>query len=713
MGRLLKIILSIIAIIIVLIVAAIVILPLAVDPNDFKPEIQAAVKNSTGRDLLIEGDLQLSVFPWLGVSTGKLSLSNAPGFADKVFAEIAESNVKVKLLPLLSKELEVSRVVLKGLVLNLAKNKQGVSNWEDLAKKDSAPATSTASDASEEKSVSPLAALAIGGISIEQAKISWDDRQQGQYVEINDFNFITGKLAFDQAIDLDLSLTVVNKEPELTESIVFSSDLVVNEQLNIFKLNALNLESTTKGKGMPGEVLKVNLLAEIAVDLTQQTLNIAGLKLNSAGLTVTADINGTGIKDKPVFTGPIKITEFNLAQFMKNMSMPLPAMQDASALSKLSADFMLHATTNSADIQKINIKLDDTSIKGSASINNFAKPAIKFNFNVDAIDADRYLAPKKAGEKAKTVATPASAVAASATLFPVETLKGLNANGQLSIGSLKINQLKMQGLSLKLNAKNGMIKTQQAVKQFYQGAYNGNATINVKNRTPGVALNERLTKVNIQPLLTDMLGEARITGLVNASAKIQGYGNTVEAIKASLGGKLDFSFNNGVIKGFNIQKIIDNSKALLKGTPLPTDNKNDQTVFSTLSGTANINSGVVANDDLYLDASKVQVNGKGTANLVTDKLDYLIKAKLLKTAATATEAEKIKGVPIIINVGGTITEPSYQLDIAAMLLEKNKKKLDKLLGKNKEKIDKKADELLKKLDKKIGPGVGDLIKGFL
>jgi AsmA protein len=713
MGRLLKIIFSIIAIIIVLIVAAIVILPLVVDPNDFKPEIQAAVKDSTGRDLLIEGDLQLSVFPWLGVSTGKLSLSNAPGFADKVFAEIAESNVKVKLLPLLSKELEVSRVVLKGLVLNLAKNKQGVSNWDDLTKKDGASATSTATDVSAEKSVSPLAALAIGGISIEQAKISWDDRQQDQYVEINDFNFTTGKLTFDQAIDLDLSLTVVNKEPELTESIVFSSDLVVNEQLDIFKLNAFNLKSITKGKGIPGEVLKVDLLAEIAIDLTQQTLNIAGLKLNTAGLTVTADINGTGIKDKPVFTGPIKIAEFNLVQFMKNMAMPLPAMQDASALSKLSADFMLHATANSADIQKINIKLDDTAINGSASINNFADPAIKFNFNVDAIDADRYLAPKKAGEKAKAVATPASAVAASATLFPVETLRGLNANGLLSIGSLKINQLKMQGLSLTLNAKNGVIKTQQVVKQLYQGAYNGNSTINVKNRIPSIALNERLTKVDIQPLLTDMLGEARMSGTVNASAKIQGYGNTAKAIKSSLGGKLDFNFSNGVIKGFNIQKIIDSGKALLKGAPLPADNKNDQTVFSIIKGTANINNGLVTNDDLYLEASKLRVNGKGTASLVTDKLDYQVKAKLLKTVATATEAEKIKGMPIIINVGGTIAEPSYQLDLASMLLEKNKKKVDKFLGKNKEKINKKADELLKKLDEKVGPGVGDLIKGFL
>ena len=711
MGRMLKIILSVAAIIIVLIIAAVLILPLVVDPNDFKPEIQAAVKDNTGRDLLIEGDLQLSVFPWLGVSTGKLTLSNAPGFSDKVFAEISESNVKVKLLPLLSKELEVSRVVLKGLVLNLAKNKQGISNWDDLANKDSAPATSA--DAPDSKSVSPLAALAIGGISIEQAKVSWDDQQKAQHIEINDLNFKTGKLAFNQSIDIDLSLTIANKEPALTEAITFSTDLVVNKALDVFKLSAFDLKSTTKGKEIPGEMLQANLLAEIAIDLTRQTLNIAGLKLNSAGLTVSADIKGSNIKDNPIFTGPIIIAEFNLAQFMKKLSMPLPTMKDASALSRVSAGFMLQATADSADIKNLIVKLDDTVIKGFVSINDFAKPAINFNLNADAIDADRYLAPKKAGEKAKTIATPASAVAASATLFPVETLRKLNAKGQVSIGSLKINQLKMQGLSLKLNAKNGVLNTQQAVKELYQGAYNGNATINVKNRTPSLALNERLTKVNLQPLLTDMLGEARISGIVNASAKIQGHGNTSAAIKSSLGGKLNFNFNNGVIRGFNIQKIIDSSKALLKGTPLPTDNKNDQTVFSIISGTANISNGLIRNDDLSMKSSKVQIDGKGTANLRTDELDYQVKAQLLKTAKSETGTKKKKGVPIIINIGGTIAEPSYQLDIAAMLLEQNKEKLDKLLGKNKEKINKKADELLKKLDDKVGPGVGNLIKGFL
>ncbi len=705
MNRFLKILGSIFAIVIVLIVAAIIILPLVINPNDFKPEIQAAVQDATGRDLSIDGELELSVFPWIGVSTGKITLSNAQGFSAENFAEIEESNVKVKLVPLLSQELEVSRIVLKGLVLNLAKDKQGISNWDDLSKKDTTTTTKTPptpSDSEESSNVSPLAALAIGGVSIENAKISWDDQQQGKFTEITNFNFSSGELAFDKAIDIALSLTLVNQEPAISESIDFSTTLIINQQLDTFKFNAVKLESITKGKDIPGESLTANLVTEIAVDLTQQTLNISGLKLNTGDLTLSADIKGTQIKDNPSFAGPIKITEFNLAKLMQEMSIDLPEMQDSNALNKLSVSLMLQATANSADINKLLIKLDDTTIDGSSHIKNFAKPAIQFSINVDDIDVDRYLAPQKEDAPSKVVASPASAVAASAGLFPVKTLRELNATGQINIAKLKVNQLKMQGLSFKLNAKHGVIKTQQSVKQLYQGSYKGNTTVNVKNKTPSIALNEHLSKVNIEPLLQDMQGEARMSGIVNVNATLQGYGNSTKAIKSSLNGKLGFNFNDGVIRGFNIQKIIDNSKALLAGAALPTENKNDQTVFSIIKGTAKVSKGLVKNNDLYMEASKLRVNGKGTANLATDKLDYKVTAKLLKTVATETEAEKVKGLPIIINVGGTIAKPSYQLDIATMLLNKNK-----------DKINEKAGELLKKIDEKFAPGVGDLIRGFL
>ena len=61
-----------------------------------------------------------------------MALGNAAGFQDQPFATLEESDINVKLLPLLTKKIEVSRIVLKGLTLNLAKNPQGVSNWNDL-----------------------------------------------------------------------------------------------------------------------------------------------------------------------------------------------------------------------------------------------------------------------------------------------------------------------------------------------------------------------------------------------------------------------------------------------------------------------------------------------------------------------------------------------------------------------------------------------------
>ncbi|HHE64787.1 MAG TPA: AsmA family protein, partial [Bacteroidetes bacterium] len=472
MARLLKIILSIFAAIFLIVIIAAIALPFFIDPNDFKPEIQTAVKESTGRELVIDGNLELSVFPWIGISTGKLILSNAKGFPDKSFAEIAESDVKVKLLPLLSKKIEISRIVLKGLVLNLAKNKQGENNWDDLSASedtktqddsdDKSDKKTSEQDISKQENASLLAAFAIGGISIEQASISWDDQQQGKYTQINDFNLKTDKLVFDQPIAIDLSLTVVNKDPELTESINFSTDLVINKQLNSFKLEKLKLKSVTTGKDIPGEKVTAALLAEVALDLAQQTLDISGLKLNTANMILSGDITGTNISDSPTFRGPINIAEFNLMQLMSELSIPVSAMQDSTALSKVSLDFDILATSDSAYFQNLQLKLDDTNMNGSINIKNFSAPKIDFNLKLDTIDMDRYMAPEtkttvskdKINESTKeavkavvtpVVVTPAVVAAVSTSLFPVETLRELNANGQLTIDILKINNLSMQG----------------------------------------------------------------------------------------------------------------------------------------------------------------------------------------------------------------------------------------------------------------------------
>ncbi|HFC53216.1 MAG TPA: AsmA family protein, partial [Gammaproteobacteria bacterium] len=79
MGKIIKIVVSLLVAALLLLVVAAVVLPLLIDPNDFRDEISTLVEKQTGRKLQIEGEIGFSVFPWLGIELGAMELSNAPG----------------------------------------------------------------------------------------------------------------------------------------------------------------------------------------------------------------------------------------------------------------------------------------------------------------------------------------------------------------------------------------------------------------------------------------------------------------------------------------------------------------------------------------------------------------------------------------------------------------------------------------------------------
>lgn len=710
MRKSLKIILSIIAAVVLLMVIAVCTLSLFIDPNNYKPEITAAVKDRTGRDLILEGDLKLSIFPWPGLSTGGMALGNAAGFQDQPFATLEESDIKFRLLPLLTKKIEVSRIILKGLTLNLAKNQQGVSNWDDLQALNATKITSSPSinKRSKQDETGPPAAVVIGGIAIENARINWNDLQSGKHLVLKDINLNTERITFDQPFVTDLSLVLVNAETKLTESFKLRTSLTIDEKFDTFLFSHSDLQTTTESENIPGKPLTTVLTAaDIALDLSKQTVKASELKLQSGDVTVLAEITGSNIKDNPSFQGPVTIASFSPVKVMKQLSIAAPVMQDANALSKLGMNFNLLTTENSAELQNLVMTLDDSMIKGSFTIKGLAQPVIVFNLAMDTIDLDRYLAPV-VDKSSRPITSPAVAIAAAASALPVETLRKLNVDGQLALDKLKISDLIMQDIQLNMSAKKGIVTTQQSVRQFYQGSYTGNLSMDMRNKKPALAVSEKIAHVQLEPLLKDYKGAARISGILDASTQLQGQGNNSDELKSSLDGQLDFLLKDGVIKGFNLQKMIASSKAFINGTVLPVDAKNDQSVFSEISGTATINNSAIENHNLVAKSSKLRASGKGNASLATGKLDYKISAKLLKSEATATEPEQVHDTPVNIRVGGTFDKPTYTLDVAALLTEKNKAKIEKLVDKNKDKINKFTD----KLDKKLGPGAGDLLKGL-
>jgi AsmA protein len=667
-----------------------------ISPNDFKPQIIEAVKKQTGRDLTIDGDLQLSWFPWLAVTADKITINNIPGFEGQPFAKLAQVNAGLKLLSLLSKKIEINQVTIKDLDLRLITNAQGMSNWTDLLAKQT---TNSQSNQTPTTASTPTT-FTIGSINVENAHVLWDDQKTGKQFDIQTLNLKTGQFAFNNPVSTDLAFVLVNKN-QLAKSVKLTGNLSVNEQFDVISLTKPIVNIDVAGEHFPNKTLAIALLANtVEFNQQQQAIKLSGLQINAADMQASSDLAINNLNQNPTVNGTVNIPTFNPSNALKTFGLAVPELQDKQVLNSLAVNASLQANQDGLDLQNMTVKLDDSTMTGNFNLKNFAQSAVQFKLVVDQINADRYLTAETK-QTANSLASPAATLAAAASLVPIKTLRKLDANGEIELKKLTVNNLTMQGIHLTVEAKNGSVKTSQSAKQFYQGDYSGSMDVNVSAAQPVMAVTEKINHVQLQPMLQDMHFDAKITGLIDATSQLNTQGNTGKELKSALNGSLRFLIKDSVVGGFNLQNLIDNGKNLLQNKQLPPANKNEQTLFSTLSGTATIDKGVIQNNDLIGTAAKLQLTGKGHADLNTQQLDYKLNAKF-------TDAAGANQVPALaINVTGPFSQPNYQLDVAALIIDKKTVKvLENVVDHNKDKIDK----LLNKLDKKTGQKALDLLK---
>ena len=124
-----KKLLVVVAAIVVLVIAAAVVVPMLVPLETYKQEVVQQVRNATGRDLRIGGEVKLSLFPSLALEVNDVAFANASWASTPDMAKLSRLDVALKILPLLSGKVEVDRFVLVDPVINLEIDKQGRPNW--------------------------------------------------------------------------------------------------------------------------------------------------------------------------------------------------------------------------------------------------------------------------------------------------------------------------------------------------------------------------------------------------------------------------------------------------------------------------------------------------------------------------------------------------------------------------------------------------------
>lgn len=271
--------------IVVIVIAGLIALGFFVDPNDYKQEISSQVEKATGRTLTLNGDIKLSVFPWIALELGPLSLSNAAGFKADSFAKVKAAEIRIKLLPLLKKQLEMDTVILDGLVLNLEKSKAGTSNWDDLVDNSDSATTnnateSTQSDTSTDDTPS-LAAISIAGVKLTNANIFWSNAATAENYQLQNFNLNTDPLVPGKATSLTMAFDIASTSPQAKAHIGLDTQVMVDMENQRYTLTNLTLNTQASGKELPFTQTNLTLSGDIDADILKQLVTIDDLSFSA------------------------------------------------------------------------------------------------------------------------------------------------------------------------------------------------------------------------------------------------------------------------------------------------------------------------------------------------------------------------------------------------------------------------------------------------
>jgi AsmA protein len=632
----------VVGIVVVVIVLAVGVFVATFNPNDYKGTVQTKLEQQLGRQVTL-GNMELGLFP-LRFRVFNLAIADDPKFGTRAFVQTQELSVSVKLLPLLSKSVQIDSIALDRPSVELIKNAQGIWNFATIGQK------------------TPSAPSSSGGQQFSLGELAINDGQ----VAITDLQDRKPRTVYDH---INLKLTD------------FAPDSPFKLDASVHLPGSGNQEVNLQGKGGPlSHASPANTPFKGTLDL--KGVEIAGLQ---KFLQTPALVNTDG-----VLSGHTDIASEN-GKLSANgqMTFDKPKLHGIEVGYPINADYDVSddLTNDLLRINKGAIKLGPTPVSVTGTTNSKPTPA-QLDLNLKASDV--------------SIAEIARLAAAAGIAFA----PGTNVTGRINAdikaqgaadkpalnGTLAGNDIQISGKDIakpvavkavnialsptEIHSDNFNVTSggTTAAAQFSMKQYTSNSPqVDATLRAPQAALPDLLSMAKAYGVtsLDKITGAGNLALDMHAAGPLQSVSS--DQITRALNGTINVNFNNvrysGVDISHQLMSMIGSGQA---------GKDQGYTNVQKMTGTILVKSGIAQTNNLQATLDIGNVGAVGTANLAAQTLNMQLTAVLSKaftqqaggtgvggymtTALANSQGELV--IPAI--VGGTFQNPKITPDVQKM-----------------------------------------------
>lgn len=700
---------------IVLAVVAVGIAVAVINPNDYKPQIEAAVEKQTNLDLILEGDISWSFIPLgLELNTVEANLDGERLVAlDQLIAQI-------DFWSLITMSPQVDTFLLNGLDARLEVNEQGEGNWTRIMPEQTASSEDSEqapAETAEEASGEALN-FNVDSVEISNASVNYNDLSTGQSVTLENLNVSASNITLGSAFPLEISFRVETAQPQFAVDGSINAQLQANQALNEFAMTGLSAVFDMTGEPFGGESVTAEMGGSLTANLENETASLSDFTASLANLNLSTNLNVQGFGNQTTLNGQVDIPEFSLRQLLSNLGQPAIETEDPDVLKRVAFATDIGGEAGTAALSGLTITLDDTTFTGEGSY-NLTTGGIVFNLQGDKLNADRYLAPASEEEAAAAEGNGGAPATAGSgqpetDLLPLETMRSLLLDIDFGLGELIVSNLTIKEIKASTTAESGVLNMDEFSGKLYDGGFDANATIDARSDNPTWRIRSDVTSVQALPLLTDLAEMEMLSGGANLDVAVDTTGNRISTLRENAQGQVNFNLAEGQFRNMNLTRMACQGIAMVNQEELTTTDWGTHTPFNDMNGTLTINGNTLNNQDLVAALAGMRLEGNGTVDLQQTEMDYELGLRIVgeihrDNACRVTEY--VENVVIPVECRGNFSEEPGKLcsfdgsrfrdalkDIAANAARaKARKEVDEAKQKAEDKVKEKLGEELKGL----------------